>query len=238
MDQILGTQEMCFLSQGGSDAARLATLAREIGLLAPKDDPDLPTWETTLLRLRRHVVGPRVRAELSCPECGEGIAFIFGIDDLPKDAPAQRESITGTPLRALRLSDLVLIEQARDDRICVTLERATGQSHNWAEEILASDRRAEALETLERAVSGLDIQLGSQCNACSAEIVTPFDVQAFVLAELTSAARGLLDQVHIIACSYHWSEAEILALPRSRRLAYLDRIDRDALQLGVSHVGA
>jgi len=32
--------------------------------------------------------------------------------------------------------------------------------------------------------------------------------------------------VHTLAWYYHWSEAEILALPRARRQLYLSRIDR------------
>ena len=37
----------------------------------------------------------------------------------------------------------------------------------------------------------------------------------------------LLDEVHRLAATYHWSEQAILALPRSRRQRYLTRIDRD-----------
>jgi len=36
----------------------------------------------------------------------------------------------------------------------------------------------------------------------------------------------LLLQVHRLAWHYHWSEAEILALPRPRRLRYLQLIDQ------------
>jgi hypothetical protein len=36
----------------------------------------------------------------------------------------------------------------------------------------------------------------------------------------------LYDEVHTLAWHYHWSEAEILALPRVRRQLYLSRVDR------------
>jgi hypothetical protein len=32
--------------------------------------------------------------------------------------------------------------------------------------------------------------------------------------------------VHVLASTYHWSERQILGLPRSRRRLYLDLIDR------------
>lgn len=228
---------MRFLAQGTSDAARLADLAREIGVLSRDADPDIAGWETVLLALRRALSGPRISAELNCPDCGEGNALIFGIDDLPKTAPHPEGTINGTGLQPLHLSDLVAIETAQSDRLAETLSRATGQPRAWVDEVLSGPDQGTALEALERALSGLDIQLGSQCSACSAEIVSPFDVQAFVLGEVTASAHSLLDQVHRIARVYHWSETEILSLPRNRRLAYLDRIDRDALNIEVGHVG-
>ena len=44
--------------------------------------------------------------------------------------------------------------------------------------------------------------------------------------ELRVAARRILREVDSIARVYHWSEGEILALPRERRQYYLSRIDR------------
>ena len=46
----------------------------------------------------------------------------------------------------------------------------------------------------------------------------------FLDTELRSRAATLLDEIHLIAMSYHWSETEILALPVSRRQDYLRRI--------------
>lgn len=38
----------------------------------------------------------------------------------------------------------------------------------------------------------------------------------------------ILDDIHILASTYNWGEAEILALPRERRQRYLRMIERDA----------
>ena len=42
---------------------------------------------------------------------------------------------------------------------------------------------------------------------------------------LARTPAGLLAEVHRLAWHYHWSEAEILALPRHRRQQYLRLID-------------
>lgn len=236
MKQITGTDEMRFLGGGGGDAARLADLARHLDLIAEGDDPDLPAWESCLLDLRRVMSGPRVSAELTCPDCGEGVALIFGIDDLPRITTPAAETVAGAALRALRLSDLVAVEASGRDRLTDLLSRATGRDNGWAAGVLAGPDRVDAVAALERAVSGLDLELGTRCTDCGSAIVSPFDVQAFVGAELADGARHLLDEVHRIASTYHWSEQDILALPRSRRMAYLDRIDRDALHLEITDV--
>lgn len=51
--------------------------------------------------------------------------------------------------------------------------------------------------------------------------------------------RHLLRQVHELASLYHWSEAELLALPLPRRQAYLQIIDaeRDRALLGALEEG-
>ena len=46
-----------------------------------------------------------------------------------------------------------------------------------------------------------------------------------VIAVGTRSPASLLADVHRLAWHYHWSEAEILALPRGRRAHYLALID-------------
>jgi hypothetical protein len=49
-----------------------------------------------------------------------------------------------------------------------------------------------------------------------------FDVQAFCLTELRNQAAFLYEDVHLLAQCYHWTEADILALPRHRRAHYAE----------------
>jgi hypothetical protein len=51
-----------------------------------------------------------------------------------------------------------------------------------------------------------------------------FDPQQFVLQELQNQARFVYEEIHLLAMYYQWSKAEILALPRSRRMYYAERI--------------
>jgi len=49
-----------------------------------------------------------------------------------------------------------------------------------------------------------------------------FDVQSYVQRELRYDAEFLFEDVHQLATRYHWSEEEILSLPRKRRVQYVE----------------
>ncbi|MEQ1895103.1 MAG: hypothetical protein ABL998_21395, partial [Planctomycetota bacterium] len=53
------------------------------------------------------------------------------------------------------------------------------------------------------------------------------DAVAFLRAEFAAARRALQEELHVLASTYHWSEAEILALPSDRRRRYVARILAD-----------
>jgi hypothetical protein len=54
-----------------------------------------------------------------------------------------------------------------------------------------------------------------------------FDVPVFVLSELRTRAALIHEDVHLLGRAYHWSEASILAMPRTRRERYADMVRAD-----------
>lgn len=62
--------------------------------------------------------------------------------------------------------------------------------------------------------------VSAACPSCEAPIEAHIDPLQFAFP----APKTLLHEVHAIAGAYHWSEADILALPSSRRAAYSDLI--------------
>ena len=65
-------------------------------------------------------------------------------------------------------------------------------------------------------------EVAGSCPACGA--THPVALDPYVV--MRGSASELYDEVHTLAWHYHWSEAEILALPRVRRQLYLSRVDR------------
>lgn len=65
-------------------------------------------------------------------------------------------------------------------------------------------------------------EIEGQCPECGARVNFWFDVAAYVLRELRFDAELLYEDIHQLAMRYHWSEQEILNLPRQRRMQYVE----------------
>jgi hypothetical protein len=83
-------------------------------------------------------------------------------------------------------------------------------------------RRIE--RTLDTIAPTLSDYVTGSCPECGTAVEVYFDVEQFVLRELRDTAAEVIDDVHLLASHYGWSEAAIVALPRSRRTAYAERV--------------
>jgi hypothetical protein len=236
--EITGRDELTCRSRPGP-AARLTGLVA--ALSGDAEDAvralSLLAWEERLLGLRGAVIGPRIEAELACPECGAGALLAFSAADLPREATPIPDA--GMALHVLSAGDIADLETAGlagEDALAFLLARAGRTNMRDAAEVLRGPRRTEILAALEALCAGLALVLRTQCIDCGLQIAAPFDVAVFFDTEIGVRAARLIDEVHVIATSYHWSEAEILDLPFARRQAYLARILGDSALAG--HAGA
>jgi len=213
----------------------LALVAR----LARPADGSQPDWETLsvtdldalLLRIRQAVLGDRIRTDLFCqePGCGARFDISFRIGDYldhhrprrprgvePADAPGYYRFRDAPVLFRLPTGqDLAEISRQRRKeqtliQRCVPVAELSGRMR----------RRIET--ALEALAPSLCHNLDAQCPECGATVAIHFDPQRFCLLELRYHAVFLYETVHTLARCYHWSEAEILALPRARRIYYAE----------------
>ncbi|MFK7868726.1 MAG: hypothetical protein AB8B58_05745 [Roseobacter sp.] len=106
------------------------------------------------------------------------------------------------------------VDKARD----ILLRRLAGLE---GEADVSSDEEAQIESAIEALSPEVTTEIGSACPACAAEqriAVDPY-------AALAGHGGDILQDVHVLASKYHWPEADILALPRARRKAYLAMID-------------
>jgi hypothetical protein len=69
-----------------------------------------------------------------------------------------------------------------------------------------------------------DVQLDLTCPACGHDWRAPFDIVSYLWSEINAWAGRLLGEVHTLAFTYGWDEADILAMSSARRRRYLEMI--------------
>ncbi|MGH2511825.1 MAG: hypothetical protein ACRDGQ_03965, partial [Candidatus Limnocylindrales bacterium] len=88
-------------------------------------------------------------------------------------------------------------------------------------------------QLLAAALAGLDpcadLAFVSTCPRCGTWIELELDPVDLLVRSLATGEPRLLAEAHCLAFHYGWSEAEILALARPRRLAYLELL-RDQVE--------
>jgi len=226
MRELTGRDELLFIT-GEGPASRLVALLEELGAVGEETVRgwSMAAWEAELLDLRTRMSGPAVEAELHCPDCGEGVAVAFDLQDLPCQQPAPVSA--PLPLSPFTVADLLALEDTGatgEEALAVLLASAARISKPAADEWLRGADRSAVLDALEVLASGLGLEMATRCAACDAPFTSVFDVALFMDAEMGLRAARLLGEVHLIASTYHWSESEILGLPHRRRQDYLGRI--------------
>jgi hypothetical protein len=92
---------------------------------------------------------------------------------------------------------------------------------------LAEPRFTHAdLASIERALEEVAPEVGMAAQVVCPDCGTTNVVALDPYICLNRSAAVLFTEIHTLAANYHWSEKEILGLPRARRQRYLDLIDR------------
>jgi hypothetical protein len=80
---------------------------------------------------------------------------------------------------------------------------------------------------MEAIAPSLSCDLQGVCPECGAVVTVQFDPRWFCLRELRDRAIFIYQDVDLLARRYHWSEAEIVAIPHARRAAYAELARRN-----------
>lgn len=82
--------------------------------------------------------------------------------------------------------------------------------------------RAEIERQMARVAPEVELTLEGDCPECGLAFSLPFDLEGFVLGELNTSLDLLYREVHYLAYHYHWSEREIMDMPRAKRRRYIE----------------
>ncbi len=189
-----------------------------------------------LLTIRESTFGSRLMGLAVCPECQDRLEFTIEIADIhtaqgvqPVDQEYQL-TVDDYELRfrLLNSTDLTAIVGCRDVLTArrLLIERCVVQARQNGAEV----DRATLPETVSSALARnmikydpqAEVVLDLSCAACGQRWQTLFDIVLFLWSEICAQAKRLLREVHTLAQSYGWHEADILSMSAARRQIYLE----------------
>lgn len=191
--------------------------------------------DARLLELRERLFGAAIDAVASCPQCATAVEATFRCDDLrlPDAGPAAPtlEHVARGIRVQFRLPDshdLLALEHCGDAAAarglllerCVLAAQSGGEPRDARN--LPHALQAEIAQAMAQADPQADLQLALRCPDCGHAWQPLFDIAGFLWQELHAWALHMLREVDTLAASYHWAEADILALSPRRRQAYLE----------------
>lgn len=176
-----------------------------------------------LATLYTSLFGSRVQSTLSCKNCDQKFDLDFSLDELlshyqPTPGQASEsgayECEPGISFRLPTGEDELLIDgYPREEAEMRLLERCLLKGNP------VTDNEKVQLKMAEMAPV-LNMEMQAICPECSQVQQVQFDMQSFFLTRLVQDRPGLIHEIHNIATQYHWSQQEILKLPRILRKQY------------------
>ncbi len=208
-------------------------------LVVVESDPSLQkdVWSLSIAERDRLVAelysrcyGDNIDAVVSCGGCNKTFSLGFSLAGLVanrSEMTPERATITGPDEQGvyhLQDGSSFRLPTAGDERFLrgtaparsarALLERCvkSGDVEGSAEQVQ---------QAMELVAPVLSLDLPTTCPLCGHEQEVPFDLVGFFMAALLRERPLLFREVHCLARAYRWSHAEILALPRTERRAYV-----------------
>jgi hypothetical protein len=226
--------------ESGAAAApldRAPSLLHSLGAVAAS----VPTGELTvgqcdarLFELRRAMFGETLDVVTTCPACQDEVELTVALSDL--QPPVRDGAVTPLTVRAggytlrcrIPRNDDLRVLAGRGGQVMLRdlLERCALEARSPEGQPVEPHGLPEAVveaaaAALAEADPGAQIALRVRCP-CGSEWVDELDIRSVVWDDLTDWVGRMLTEVHQLARSYGWSEAEILAMSGWRRRWYLE----------------
>lgn len=229
-----GWEEEWLAGHSGAPPALAVSALLNACIVSPDEHPGLARRlvagdrDYLMLELRRLTLGDRVQAVLGCPACGSKVDVDFPTGDVPVERRPQGGSGYTLDLGTGRVITFRLPNGADQESVArMETSKAVETLFNRcvsADPPLSPEERDAVIAAMEERAPAVDLELDLTCPECGHAWAAPFDTTSFFIRELTARRQYLLREVHSLAIHYHWSEAEIMSMPRARRRAYLEML--------------
>ena len=195
--------------------------------------------DALLLRVRESLFGPQFTSQAVCPHCGEQLEVNFDVPSILIDEPVIEDAQLCLDFRGHNIvfrlpnsQDLaaVLAEPDISARQSTLLRRCICPVSGNGTQLTTDQLPIEVAESIESRMAELDpqanVELDLLCPGCRNCWLAPFEIVSFLWSEINAWAKRMLQEVHLLAISYGWSEHDILSMHPVRRQLYLQMVCR------------
>ncbi|CCQ90426.1 conserved hypothetical protein [Nitrospina gracilis 3/211] len=207
-------------SVGGCDADELSV--RELSVA---------DRQFLMRHLACHLHSEREWHSALCPSCKAVFDVRLRPSELPIKPPGEGYPFVTVPTRFGQLrfrvptgADQECIAGLEDETraVPVLLQRLLVDYQDNPTALEFSGEDVAAIESaIESVAPELVVWVPTECPECKTEMRVEIDPYAC----LQSGRQGLLREVHRLASAYHWSERDIMEMPRDRRRRYLALVE-------------
>ncbi len=208
--------------------------------------------DAALFQLRELTFGSQFKGLAECPACRERLELVFDTNDLrllnllPQDGfelPDFTESqsseaalslnLVGYQIRfrqptsvdLMKISLLTDLEQARSLLLNACIVSVTYKKVKLVPVNELPAKVTEAIiEHIEQAAALANLTISATCPACGNKWEIVFDIVSYLWNEINAWAVRMMREIHLLAVTYGWREADILAMSAWRRQRYLELI--------------
>lgn len=185
------------------------------------------------------------------PDCGKRVAIDFSLNDIPvkeseikglqykmelsqeaafkgDDGQDYREIIFRLPTGGDQevVSSIVSENEARALTMllgrCIKSIGSLNEPGDALISRLSALARMEIEKQMEAVAPKVELTMETNCSECGREFAVPFDLQKFFFGEFRTSLDLLYREIHYLAYHYHWSEREIMEMPREKRRRYIE----------------
>ena len=191
---------------------------------------DLTRRDWHLLQLRRQWFGSGLAGYADCPSCGERMEIAVDAGAIAGEYPDEAPvfiSRNGRRFRFPTIGDLLAVSELDDADVAARqlLERCSLDESIAGRLPAIFDELDEVDNGLAAMAADRSVSLALACTNCGTASHHALEPVEYLWNEISAAATSLLDEVHLLASAYGWSEQHILEMSASRRRAYLSRIE-------------
>jgi hypothetical protein len=212
-----------------------------------------------LLKLREVTFGDRVQATMICPQpaCRAKTDIDFSTRDVPVQASSDkgplhevqlsseaafvdsegkvhREAVFRLPNGRDQEAVILILMHDEIRAAAMLLERCLqrlGSLANVNAEQLSPLARMELEEHMAALAPRVELTMEGVCPECRQTFAVPFDLEQFIFEELKTSRDLLYREVHYLAYHYHWSEQEIMTMPKEKRRHYMEVLAKEIERL-------